>query len=81
MIPSSGKRTRSALESFTSCATPTVSLTVAVVTVAIGIFAFLATLGSLAALSRLHLLPTGYRPASNAVGDYGVGAYGATTGP
>jgi hypothetical protein len=45
------------------------------VTVAIAIFAFLATLGSLAALSRLHLLPTGYRPASNAVGDYGVGAY------
>ena len=44
-------------------------------TVAIAIFAFLATLGSLAALSRLHLLPTGYRPASNAVGDYGVGAY------
>ena len=44
-------------------------------TVAIGIFAFVATLVSLAALSRLHLLPTGYRPASNAVGDYGVGAY------
>jgi hypothetical protein len=45
------------------------------VTVAIGIFAFFATLASLALLSRAHVLPTGYRPASNAIGDYGVGAY------
>jgi hypothetical protein len=45
------------------------------VTVAIGILAFLATLGCVAALVRVHLLPTGYRPVSNAVSDFGVGAY------
>ncbi len=44
-------------------------------TVAIGILAFLATLGCAAALVRVHLLPTGYRPVSNAVSDFGVGAY------
>jgi hypothetical protein len=54
---------------------PAVSLTVDAVTAAIGILAFLATLGCLAALVRVHLLPTGYRPVSNAVSDYGVGAY------
>jgi hypothetical membrane protein len=40
------------------------------------IFALLSLLGSLvyiAVVAALHVLPTGYNPARNAVSDYGVG--------
>jgi hypothetical protein len=43
------------------------------VTPVLGIIAALFTLVCLAALVRAHLLPTGYRPVTNAVSDYGVG--------
>jgi hypothetical protein len=39
----------------------------------LGILAALLTLGCAAALVRVHTLPTGYSPVSNAVSDYGVG--------
>jgi hypothetical membrane protein len=42
------------------------------------IFALLSLLGSLvyiAVVAALHVLPTGYNPARNAVSDYGVGQY------
>jgi hypothetical membrane protein len=45
------------------------------VTAALGGAAAVATLACLAALVRLHQLPTGYRPLRNAVSDYGVGRY------
>jgi hypothetical membrane protein len=41
----------------------------------LGIIAALLTLASAAFLVRVHLLPTGYSPVSNAVSDYGVGPY------
>lgn len=44
-------------------------------TTPLAIGAIVATLAGLAALVRVHLLPTGYRPISNAVSDYGVGPY------
>ena len=42
------------------------------------IFALISLLGSLvyvAVVAALHVLPTGYKPARNAVSDYGVGQY------
>ncbi len=44
-------------------------------TAALGAVAAAATLACLAALVRVHQLPTGYRPLRNAVSDYGVGHY------
>jgi Protein of unknown function (DUF998) len=44
-------------------------------TPALGIPAALGTLACAAFLIRVHLLPTGYQPVSNAVSDYGVGDY------
>lgn len=44
-------------------------------TTALAIGAIAGTLVGLAALVRVHQLPTGYRPVSNAVSDYGVGRY------
>ena len=44
-------------------------------TTAFGALATAATLACLAALVRVHQLPTGYRPLRNAVSDYGVGNY------
>src|SRR3954451_12538685 len=41
----------------------------------LGILAALLTLACAAFIVRVHMLPTGYRPVSNAVSDYGVGAY------
>src|SRR3954454_7797967 len=41
----------------------------------LGILAALLTLACAASIVRVHLLPTGYSPVSNAVSDYGVGAY------
>src|SRR4051812_30008660 len=41
----------------------------------LGILAALLTLVCAAVLVRVHLLPTGYNPISNAVSDYGVGEY------
>src|SRR3954468_24025060 len=41
----------------------------------LGILAALLTLVCAAVLVRVHLLPTGYNPVSNAVSDYGVGEY------
>jgi uncharacterized protein DUF998 len=45
------------------------------VTPLLGVLAALMTLACAAALVRVHLLPTGYRPLSDAVSDYGVGPY------
>jgi uncharacterized protein DUF998 len=44
-------------------------------TVVLGVLGALATVACIAALVRVHLLPTGYRPLANAVSDYGVGPY------
>ena len=44
-------------------------------TALLGAAAFVATLACTAALLRVHLLPTGYRPIRNAVSDYGVGSF------
>jgi hypothetical protein len=44
-------------------------------TTVLGLLGLLATLACAAALVRVHLQPTGYRPVRNAVSDYGVGAY------
>jgi uncharacterized protein DUF998 len=44
-------------------------------TTAIGVLGAALTLACAAALVRVHLLPTGYRPVANAVSDYGVGPY------
>jgi hypothetical protein len=44
-------------------------------TAALGVLAALTTLACLGALVRVHLLPTGYRPVTNAVSDYGVGEF------
>ena len=47
------------------------------------IFALLSLLGSLvyiAVVAALHVLPTGYNPARNAVSDYGVGQYAPCSG-
>jgi hypothetical membrane protein len=41
----------------------------------LGILAALLTLACAAFIIRVHTLPTGYSPMSNAVSDYGVGAY------
>ena len=41
----------------------------------LAILSLVSTALCLAALVRLHVLPTGYRPISNAVSDYGVGPY------
>jgi hypothetical membrane protein len=35
------------------------------------------TAGCIGCLVHLHLAPTGYSPVRNAVGEYGIGAYGA----
>lgn len=43
--------------------------------VAFGVIAILGALVCLAALLRLHLLPTGHSPLSDAVSDYGAGPY------
>jgi hypothetical protein len=43
--------------------------------VAFGAIAILGALVCLAALVRLHLLPTGHSPVSDAVSDYGAGPY------
>jgi len=45
------------------------------VTEALAILAAVATLVCLAALVYLHTLPTGYRPLTDAVSDYGVGPF------
>lgn len=42
---------------------------------AFGAVAAVATLACLAALVRVHQLPTGYQPLRNAVSDYGVGRF------
>ncbi len=44
-------------------------------TEALAILALAATLACVAALVYLHTLPTGYRPLTDAVSDYGVGPY------
>ncbi len=46
-------------------------------TEALAILALAATLTCIAALTYLHLLPTGYRPLHDAVSDYGVGPHRA----